>query len=229
MSAKKGDNKIFNIVSIVVFLAAAVILTLVALPVLKHFNDAEAMSEYVQSLGVGGIVVMFFVQVAQIVVAFIPGEIVEFLSGTLYGWFWGLLFALAGVAVGETVVFCMVRILGKSFVEKVAGSEKLKKYKFLQDEKKLRRIIFVLFFIPGTPKDAITYIVPLTKIDLKSFLAISIVARIPSVVTSTIAGDSLVNGGIWTTLLIYAAIGVMSGLGILFYRHWERKHGEEKL
>lgn len=222
--AKKKDSKIFNIVSAVVFIVSIAILTFVAMPLIKNYNNPDAFKEYIDSLGPWGIVMMFFVQIAQIVVALIPGEVVEFLAGTLYGWLGGLVFCLAGIAIGQSIIFITVRILGRAFVEKVAGSDKLNKYKFLQDEKKLKRIIFILFFIPGTPKDVITYIVPLTKIDLRSFLLLTLVARIPSIVTSTLAGDALVNSGIETTVIIYLVIGALSLCGVLGYKWWEKKH-----
>lgn len=225
--ANKQNNKIFNIVSAVVFILAIAILTAVALPLIKNYDNPDAFKAYIESLGPWGIVMMFFVQIAQIVVALIPGEVVEFLAGTLYGWLGGLLFCLIGIAVGQAIIFTMVRILGRSFVEKVAGSDKLNKYKFLQDEKKLKRIIFILFFIPGTPKDAITYIVPLTKINLRSFLLLTIPARIPSIITSTMAGGALVSSGIETTVVIYLVIGAISLCGALFYKWWEKKHSEE--
>lgn len=227
MAKKQSNNRIFNIVSIMVFVVAIAMLTAVALPLIKHYDNPDAFKAYIESLGPWGIVMMFFVQIAQIVVALIPGEVVEFLAGTLYGWLGGLAFCLVGIAVGQILIFTAVRILGKNFVEKVAGSDKLNKYKFLKDEKKLKRIIFVLFFIPGTPKDALTYIVPLTKISLRSFLGLSLLARIPSVVTSTLAGDALVNSGIKTTVIIYFIIGVISLCGMLFYKWWETKHSED--
>lgn len=218
------NGKIFKIVSFVVFLIAMLVLTSFAVKVLKYFNNAAAMEEYVESVGTWGILLMLLLQIAQIVVAIIPGEVVEFLSGTLYAWYGGLLLCTVGVLIGELIVFYAVRIFGKNLVEKAAGSEKLKKYKFLQDEKKLKRLIFILFFIPGTPKDTITYIAPLTKIDAKSFLAITVIARIPSIVTSTIAGDALVTAGVGTTIAIYAGICIMSLCGVVFYKRWEKKH-----
>lgn len=227
MAKNKGKNKVFNIVSTVVFAVAVAILTYLALPLAKNFTDTVAMQEYVQSLGAIGAVVLFFLQVAQVVIAIIPGEVVEFLSGTLYGWFGGLLLDLLGIAAGQCIVFYLVRTLGRGFAERVAGSEKLKKYKFLQDEKRLKKLVFTLFFIPGTPKDTITYVVPLTKLKFKEFMLISLVARIPSVVTSTIAGDSLISGGIFTTIVIYLTVGLVSLLGVLFYSRWEKKHSEE--
>lgn len=64
---------------------------------------------------------------------------------------------------------------------------------FLKKEKNLELIIFIIFFIPGTPKDLLTYIAPFTRIKLKTFLLLTTFARIPSVITSTIGGNALSN------------------------------------
>lgn len=221
---QEKDSKLLNVISIVVFVAAMAVLAVVAIPLITNLNNPEAFKAYIDSFGAWGFVMMFLVQIAQIVVALIPGEVVEFLAGTLYGWFGGLCFCLFGIAVGQTIIFKAVKTLGKGFVEKVAGSEKLAKFKFLQDEKKLKAVVFLLFFIPGTPKDAITYIVPLTKMKLRDFLIITLTARIPSVVSSTLAGAALMNRGIETTIIIYAVIAVISLLGVFFYKLWEKKH-----
>ena len=99
----------------------------------------------------------------------------------------------------------------------------MEKLKFLQDDKKLKFVIFFLFFIPGTPKDMITYIVPFTKIGLKDFILLTLIARIPSVVSSTYAGEALMENDIVTLVIAYGVIAVMSLIGIGIYKLYEKK------
>ena len=79
------------------------------------------------------------------------------------------------------------------------------------------------FFIPGTPKDLLTYFVGLTEIKLGTFLAISMVARIPSVVTSTFGGHLLGEGKYITAVVVYAVTAFVSLLGLLGYNAWMKK------
>lgn len=220
-------NKWFKIFTILIGLTALGLLTVIAIPLIKSYNNPTEFTKFINSYGTWGLPIMLFVQLAQIVVALIPGEVVEFVAGTLYGWFWGTIFCLVGVAIGQTVIFQLVRTFGKSFIDKVAGSEAVNRFKFLNDEKKLKRVIFLLFFIPGTPKDLLTYAVPLTKISLKSFLGISLVARIPSIISSTFAGSAFTDRKFFTLIMAYSVILVFSGLGILFYRIWTKKHDKK--
>ncbi len=216
-------NKRFKIISFIVFLIAIAMLTVIVVPLLRRCNNPAEFKSYIDSLGNKGFLMMGFIQLAQIVVALIPGEVVEFVAGTLYGWLGGLLFCLAGIAIGQTVIFLIVRYFGKDLAQKLAGNETFNRFKFLQDENKLKTVIFFLFFIPGTPKDLLTYVVPLTKISLKSFLLISLVARIPSVISSTFAGDAFSEQNYLVLIIAYSVILVFSGIGVLIYRLWSKK------
>ena len=220
----KGNS--FKIFSIIVFIICIILMTVICIPLISSFfgGKSDQFKEFIDGFGPFGLIVMLLIQIAQIVVAIIPGEVVEFVAGTVYGWFGGLIFCLVGVAIGQTIVFVAVRFLGKDLVEKAAGSEAMQKFKFLNDEKKLRVILFFLFFIPGTPKDLLTYIVPLTKIKLLDFLIITLVARIPSIVSSTLAGAAFGENDLLRTVIIYAVIGVVSLICAIGYKLWEKKH-----
>jgi len=219
-----GNNikKTYKYVSLTVFLVAMLALTGIAIPFINSIKEPEKFKAFINQFGAFGIVVMFLIQVAQIIVALIPGEVVEFMAGCMYGWLGGLLLCLVGVAVGQTIIFGLVKWLGKDFVEAAAGSKAMDKLKFLKDEKKLRLIIFFLFFIPGTPKDMITYIVPFTKIKLRDFIVLTLIARIPSIVSSTYAGEALVENDYKTLIIAYGAILIVSLIRIGIYKIYEK-------
>ena len=165
-----------------------------------------------------GAFVLLAVQIFQIVIALIPGEFTEFVSGTLYGTLFGSLICIIGVFLGELIVFLLVKWLGSRFAWKMAEGKEFKKLKFLNDEKKLEYTIFLLFFIPGTPKDVLTYFAPLTKINISRFLLLSTVARIPSIVSSAYAGSTFAEGNFSRTLIVYIIIGAVSILGLFIHR-----------
>ena len=95
---------------------------------------------------------------------------------------------MIGVAAASSLVFLLTRFLGVRLVEIFISREKIDELRFINSEEKLKRMIFLLFFIPGTPKDLLTYFAGLTRIKLHEFLIISMIARIPSLVSSTIGG-----------------------------------------
>ena len=104
-----------------------------------------------------------------------------------------------------------------------ANLEKINKLKFIESEEKLNRLTFILFFIPGTPKDLLTYFVGLTRMTLKDFLAITLFARIPSVVSSTIGGNFIGDEKYMEAVILFVVTGIVSVLGIKIYNSIVKK------
>lgn len=211
----KKSTKI--IICILVAVAVAVISAFMV-PFVWSLRDPEnqlKFETFVDSLGVFGILFMFFIQVLQTVVAIIPGEPIELIMGLMYGTVGGLFISLCGTAAGGIIIFLCVKKFGMKFVNKFINSDGFSKYSFLKDPKKREFMIFILFFIPGTPKDILTYFAPFTGIALPRFLLISTLARIPSVVSSTYIGSSVSDGELVKSIIIFAVTGLV-GLGGIF-------------
>ena len=196
------------------------ILGVLCLPVLRSLfspDFREWLIQWVEQLGMWGVVGLFAIQVLQIVAAFIPGEPVELVAGTMYGAWGGLALCLAGILAGSLMVFTVIRRKGKAALEKSGYADAIRKYEFVRNEKKLETIIFLLYLIPGTPKDSLVYVCALTDIPLGRFLLLSTVARIPSVVSSTLAGASFASGNIGLTLGIFFFTGLIGLAGIWYH------------
>ena len=163
-----------------IYIAAIILLGVLIVPLVKTVGSEQGIAgleHMVEKLGAFGVLLLIAVQILQIVVAFIPGEVIEFVSGAMYGTVFGLVIDLIGIAIGETLIYFVVKTLGESLVERIAGNEKIKKLKILKNESRRNLLLFGLFFIPGTPKDAICYVAPLFKIPYKPFIIISTFAR----------------------------------------------------
>ena len=197
---------------------AAAVLTVLGCQLALNLQEPQFRSQFQQliaDLHIWGVLAMLLLQVLQVVLAFIPGEPVEVLAGVLYGTFGGFLLCQAGVLIGQFLVFSMVRRYGSPVVELFFDRKSIRRFDFLHNARKLETITFLLFFIPGTPKDILTYVAGLTPIPLKRFLLISVVARIPSVLSSTLAGATLGDGKLWVSLVIFGVIGLVGIGGIL--------------
>lgn len=203
---------------IIVFVAVMGILTLILWPYVEGLATPEGREEFkvwVDGLGFGGWLVTLGIQLLQIFVALIPGEPVELMLGYVWGPWLGTLTCLLGIFIGTATIFLLVRKFGMKFVSRFVDPEELKKYKFLRDKNKVDITVFILFFIPGTPKDALTYIAPIAPIGAVKYLLIATFARIPSIITSTILGDSIADGRWVLALVVFAITAVISVLGII--------------
>lgn len=214
----KKRRKRFAVISIAGFLLVILLLTYLFIRVFSpYMHSAEEFQAFLESYGWRGRWILFGLQCAQVVIALIPGEVIELGAGFAYGAIEGTLVCVAGIAVSSSFIFFLTRKFGAPLVELFISREKIDTLRFINSEKKLKRLIFLLFFIPGTPKDVLTYFAGLTKIRLSEFLIITLVARIPSLLSSTLCGGFLGNKNYLSAAIIYAITAVISIGGYLLY------------
>lgn len=199
-------------------LLSALVFFFAGTPLIRFAQEPEQFRAWVDEQGVMAPIAFLGMLILQIIVAAIPGEPLEIAAGYAFGALEGTLLCLFGAFLGRVAVFLLVRRFGTRAVEVFFPLEKLNALSILQNKKKLTLWVFFLFFLPGTPKDLLCYVVGLTDLPLKSWLIISAIAPIPSIVTSTIGGDALGVGNYTFALLVFLITIVISGLGLLAYR-----------
>jgi len=181
--------------------------------------------------GIWGLLTLFGLQFAQIFLIILPGEPIEILAGMCYGGLGGLIFITASAFIISSVIFFMVRKLGKKFVYDFCDEEKVKKIeesKIFKNPKKIEWIMIILFLIPGTPKDLLVYIAALLPIKPLRFILISTFARFPSVVSSTFAGDNLLEGNWQNSIIIYAVTFLLVGISIFIVNKLDKSKTTEE-
>lgn len=181
--------------------------------------------------GIWGLLTLFGLQFAQIFLIILPGEPIEILAGMCYGGLGGLIFVIASAFIISSVIFFMVRKLGKKFVYDFCDEEKVKKIensKIFKNPKKIEWIMIILFLIPGTPKDLLVYIAALLPIKPLRFILISTFARFPSVVSSTFAGDNLLEGNWQNSIIIYAVTFLLVGISIFIVNKLDKSKTTEE-
>lgn len=219
--SRKSKVKIFKIILTLIVIATFVGIIIYLFPVMRNLSTKEgqvAFKEKVENSGVWGLMSLFGLQVAQIFLIIVPGEPIEILAGMCYGGFWGTIFVMASAGVISTAIFFLVRKYGKKFVCDFCDEkkiEKIEKNKLFQNPKKIEMIMFILFLLPGTPKDLLVYISGLLPIKPIRFILISTFARFPSVITSTLAGENLAIGDWKMSIILYLAI--LSIVGIVIF------------
>ena len=199
------------LIFILLFLAVA---WFVGRPMVRFVQKPELFREWVDAHGIWGNLAFLGMMFLQVVVAVIPGEPLEIGAGYAFGFLEGTLLCLLGIFLGSAVVFLLVRRFGMHLVEVFFDREKIHSLKFLQQSKKRDLLIFLVMFIPGTPKDLLSYFAGLTDIKLGRWLLITTVARLPSVITSTVGGNAVGEQNYLFAVLVFAGTLVVSGLGL---------------
>lgn len=183
------------------------------------FNHPRELASY----GFLGYCLMVLAVMVQIIIAFLPGEMVEVIAGIVYGPFLGLLLCMIGTVLGTGVVYYMVKRWGVGLVERFFDRHQIDQIKVIEHERRLFPIFFIIFLIPGTPKDLITYMMPLMPLNFKQVILITLVGKIPSIVTSTYAGEYLVQKNYMSVLVIYLFTGIVALGGYYLYNYFTRK------
>ncbi len=234
--SRKSKIKILRILLAIIAVAIIIGVIIYLVPVMQNLSTVEGQEAFrnkVNDSGFIGLLMLFGLQVAQIFLIILPGEPIEILAGMCYGGWGGLLFITVSVCILTTAIFFMVRKLGRRFVYDICDEEKVKKIensKLFKNPKKIEWIMIILFMIPGTPKDLLVYIAGLLPIKPLRFILISTFARLPSVVSSTFAGNTLMKGDWQSSLVIYAITFILVGIIVFIVNKFDKsKITEEAL
>lgn len=210
---------IFKFVGLIAFFLIAGVTCYLLWPMVADIFEPGGVDRVISDVrqaGPLGVLILFALQFLQIVVAFIPGEVTQVAAGVLYGPWWGTLIILVGCLVSSGFIFFVVNKLGAPFVKSMVSEKHLLKFREFEQTGKLNIIVFVLFLIPGLPKDTFTYLVPLTDMRLKTFLILTTLGRVPGVFMSTYAASGFVQGRIWESVVLFAVGTVLAILGVVF-------------
>lgn len=202
---------LLTFVGLIVYLSLAYTAQIVDL-----FGRRQELREYIEGQGLVGIAIFIFFQVFQVVVAAIPGEIVQIAGGYIYGTFWGTVYLVIGVGIGSVINFYIARLLGYEIIKIFLSKKRLLQLDNLVRGAKSNTVMFMLFLIPGLPKDILTYVAGCTPVPARKFLVIAIVARLPALIGSSYIGANLQQENTTIALAVFALAVVLFFLGVLF-------------
>ena len=184
------------------------------------YQDHEAFKKVISSYGAYAPLAYILLQVLQVVIAPIPGGAIEFLGGVLFGVKAGLIYSMIGLVLGSWMAFGLARIFEKVAVEKFVSEETRKKFDYLVEHEGVI-LSFILFLLPGFPKDALCYILGLTPMHLGIFLVISTIGRIPGTLMATLQGAKAFEHEYYTFGILLGASGLII---LVFYIYHEEIH-----
>ncbi|MEK6779736.1 MAG: TVP38/TMEM64 family protein [Candidatus Deferrimicrobiota bacterium] len=215
-----------------IFVAALVAVTvfLYETGLVRFFLDRERMHRFIDSLGAWGFAGFIALQVVQVVAAPIPGEATGLLGGFLYGPLVGTVLSTIGLSLGSYVAFSLSRSFGRPLTDRFVDKSTMNRFDYLLHHKGAF-LVFLLFLIPGFPKDILCYILGLGHLTTLEFLTIASTGRLLGTLMLTFGGHFLrdkeyVNlfflSGI-AVVAIFLTIAYKDKLERIF-RKWHEKH-----
>ena len=188
----------------------------------KFYTRRRRLARFLSSFGPYSAAVFMLLQALQVVISPIPGELTGVVGGYIYGAKGGFLFSTLGLTLGSWMAFELASFFGRPLVERFVAKNILEKFHFLTSNAGTI-ISFLLFIIPGVPKDYLCYILGLTGMNVGTFLVVSTFGRMPGTYLLTIEGASLGRGQYEAAIFISAISGVIVFIAYL-YRvqlfHW---------
>jgi uncharacterized membrane protein YdjX (TVP38/TMEM64 family) len=186
--------------------------------VFRFFFSRQEILEFLESLGPLAFAGFILLQAAQVVLAPIPGEVTGLIGGFLYGPVLGVLLSTSGLVLGSFLAFFLSRTFGRPFIEKFIDESLLKRFDYLLHHKGLF-LVFVLFLIPGFPKDYLCFILGLGHLSIFEFLVVSTVGRLFGTILLTLGGGFIRYHEYGKLSILIGTAGL---LAVLFYVFRER-------
>lgn len=182
----------------------------------KYFFSFKNLRDFILSFGAYSAIVFVLVQAFQVLFAPIPGEITGFIGGYLYGSFIGTLLSTVGLTLGSVGAFEITRLFGTRLVRKVVKRKAMERFDNFVTHRGVR-IAFVLFIVPGFPKDTLCYLLGLTHLRRIDFILMNILGRLPGTLVLALEGDAVRTGKYKAFFWILAA-SVAATVGLYVFR-----------
>lgn len=181
------------------------------------FRDKTKLVQFITSYPHNELI-FILLQIVQVVAAPIPGEFTGLIGGYIYGPFWGTIYSTIGLTLGSWLAFILARFFGMPLLEKVVKPETVQKFDHFMEHQGIL-VSFLLFFIPGFPKDYLCYIMGVSRIPVWTFIAISAAGRLFGTMMLSITGNAAKNE---QYLILAVIVGVGAVVFILAYSYHDK-------
>lgn len=203
------------VLALLVGVAAVVLVYPMVRPYLQIFYDPGRLRDFVQGFGPWAPLAMIGVQVSQVLVAPVPGQVVGVAAGLSFGVVWGTTLVMVGAGIGTFLGIFIAKRYGRPAVERFVEEETLDRFDGLAEEYGMVPFA-LLILLPGFPDDAICLIAGLSELDFKWLVIWGTVLRLPGFLALAMTGDTLAVHGVKWFLVAVAILAAVSL--VLFYK-----------
>jgi uncharacterized membrane protein YdjX (TVP38/TMEM64 family) len=187
-------------------------------PIAATFAQRERVVAAIRGAGAWGPLALIGLYVAQIIAAPIPGQVVNFVAGYLYGFWLGSLYSWLGLVIGSSAAMGLARFAGRPLAARLVSPRLWARLDRLAAGQGLR-FFFLVFLIPGLPDDAACFLAGLTPLPLPALILAAALGRAPGVIAAVWAGAYAENLP-WQGWVIGGGIALVAAA--LLWRYGER-------
>jgi uncharacterized membrane protein YdjX (TVP38/TMEM64 family) len=215
---KKGLNLLYKNRGYLVLMLVGAFIIFMAYEYYGHyfqlFKNPKRIKDVVLSYDEYSVLAFLALQIIQVIAFFIPGEVMQIAGGYIYGAFIGGLLTLLGISIGSAIVYSISRRFGKPFIRKIISDKHLDFFDRILRLGSVDYIVFLLYLIPGIPKDVLAYICGISDISFKNFMLYSTLGRIPGIFISTYFGARMYEGKKGILIVIAVVMSILFIIGV---------------
>lgn len=183
-------------------------------PYYSYVSDKEHISGLLRTTGNWGPLVFILLQAVQVLTIFWPMPL-EVVGGYLFGLPLGIFLSTLGLTFGSVMAFLLGRWLERSYLRHIVDPKNLARFHQLM-KREGSLAAFIIFLVPGIPKDFVSYILGSTFMSLKFFIVAVTLFRLPSTFLLSLEGAEAAKGHYWVSL---GGIGFSCFLAYLIFRY----------
>lgn len=191
------------------FLVALSIIVIINPTGILGIEDPHIFKQQILDSGALGPLLVIGLQTIQVVIFPIPGAIISFGAGFIFGGFWGGVYSLVGITLGSLIAFKIGRRFGRPFIERMIGGQDVEHWeKYYRKKEDLalfasRAVPFIM------PNDLISYASSMTPIKFRDYALITFIGFIPHIFLLTFFGEQLAKVSFSAVVFAYALVFVL--------------------
>lgn len=184
---------------------------------IQQFSSIEKVRAFFSQYHTESIFIYIGAQILQIIISILPGQELQMVAGLVYGLWPGFLLSMIGALIGSAVTYYLAGFLGRDALHILFGKRHIDDYLDKINSKKGFMLVFLIYLIPGVPKDLCTYAAGLSHMKIRAFLVLSMVGRIPGILGSLIIGTEIGEGNYTSVAVISVLAVVLFILGVIYH------------
>ncbi len=187
-------------------------------PFLSFFADRARVQGFVMRFGPWAPLAAILLHIAQVLLAPIPGQVIDAANGYLFGAAWGTVYSLVGVLVGSSLAMALTRRFGRPWAERLIKKETLERL----DGYSQRRgalFFFLIFLFPFLPDDVACFLAGLTPLPLAELVVLAAIGRLPGIFAANLVGANA--AALTRTQVAFFIIG-LAAIALPFWRYQDR-------
>ncbi|MBR0127358.1 MAG: TVP38/TMEM64 family protein [Firmicutes bacterium] len=217
---QKTYKKITSILKLALLIAIIVAIPLYIYffhhDLIEDFSSIRDVENWLLQYKAKSALIYIGAQIMQIIICIVPGQALQVAAGYLYGFWLAFALSMIGAFLGSVAVFYIAQFLGQDAVHFLFGERKITEMLDKLNSKKGMVLVFIIFLIPGIPKDLCTYAAGISNMHIRPFLILSLIGRAPGMMCSIAIGKQLMQGNYHYAIIIAAIVVVIFIIGFIF-------------